>query len=276
MTALSNKPVALVTGGAKRIGAEICRTLHRRGFNVVLHYRHAESEAMQLLESLNHDRPGSCVMHQASLCNIEDIESLALFARQAWGRLDVLVNNASSFYPTELSQAKEEDWDELMSSNLKGAFFLSQKLAPALKVQQGCIVNIIDIYAQNPLKGHPIYCIAKAGLVAMTQALALELGPDVRVNGVSPGAILWPEANEPETNEPETNEPETREPKASGSKVNESQAFEQGLQQEIIKRTCLQRRGEPQDIAQTVAFLVEDALFITGQIIAVDGGRLSR
>lgn len=252
MTQQNDRPVTVITGGAKRIGAEICATLHQRGFNIVLHYRHAKKEARQLSESLNARRPKSCVLHQAELNDLEDIEGLAHYATQAWGRLDLLVNNASSFYPTPVLQAQETDWDDLMSSNLKGAFFLSQKLAPALQKQQGSIINIIDIYAQHPLKNHPIYCIAKAGLVAMTQSLALELGPDIRVNGVSPGAILWPETD-------------------TQDKDKQDQ-----VQQEIIRRTCLERRGEPKDIAQTVAFLAQDAPFISGQIIAVDGGRLTR
>lgn len=251
MTQKNNHPVALITGGAKRIGAEICATLHQRGFNIILHYRHAEQEARQLSESLNAQRPKSCVLHKATLNDLNDIEGLSHKATQAWGRLDLLVNNASSFYPTPVLQAQETDWEELMSSNLKGAFFLSQKLVPLLQKQQGSIVNIIDIYAQHPLKNHPIYCIAKAGLVAMTQSLALELGPDIRVNGVSPGAILWPETDT-----------------QNSSKQNQ-------LQQEIIQRTCLERRGQPRDIAQTVAFLAQEAPFISGQIIAVDGGRLT-
>ena len=251
MTQKNDQPVVLVTGGAKRIGAEICSTLHQRGFNIILHYRHAKEEAAQLSALLNSQRPESCLLHQASLNDMKDIESLAHFARQAWGRFDLLVNNASSFYPTPISQAQEADWEDLMSSNLKGAFFLSQKLVPALKKQQGCIVNIIDLYAQSPLKEHPIYCIAKAGLVAMTQSLALELGPDIRVNGVSPGAILWPETDIQNTNK-------------------------QSQQQEILQRTCLKRRGNPSDIAQTVAFLAQEAPFISGQIITVDGGRLTR
>ena len=251
MTQKNNHPVALITGGAKRIGAEICATLHQRGFNIILHYRHAEQEARQLSESLNAQRPKSCVLHKATLNDLIDIEGLSHKATQAWGRLDLLVNNASSFYPTPILQAQETDWEELMSSNLKGAFFLSQKLVPLLQKQQGSIVNIIDIYAQHPLKNHPIYCIAKAGLVAMTQSLALELGPDIRVNGVSPGAILWPETDV-----------------QNSSKQNQ-------LQQEIIQRTCLERRGQPRDIAQTVAFLAQEAPFISGQIIAVDGGRLT-
>ncbi|MBL4606527.1 MAG: pteridine reductase [Pseudomonadales bacterium] len=254
MTQQNNNPVALITGGAKRIGAEICSTLHQRGFNIILHYRNAEEEAQQLSTSLNALRPKSCLVHQAALNKLEDIEGLAHYTTHAWGRVDLLVNNASSFYPTPVLQAQEADWDELMSSNLKGAFFLSQKLVPALQAQRGSIVNIIDVYAEHPLKNHPIYCIAKAGLRAMTQSLSLELGPDIRVNGVSPGAILWPESDIQNT------------PNA----LKQEQA-----QREIIQRTNLKRRGEPQDIAKTVAFLALDAPFISGQIIAVDGGRLT-
>jgi len=240
-------PVALVTGGAKRIGAQICQTLHARGFNIVLHYRHAEESARELAHRLNDQRPDSCIAQQGELTSLHEVEKLAQTACQAWQRLDLLVNNASRFYATPFEQATEEAWHDLLGSNLKGAFFLSRQVAAELKKRQGNIVNIVDVYAQSPLKDHSIYCIAKAGLVAMTRCLALELAPAVRVNGVAPGAILWPAHEE---------------------------ASSTDTQKKIIERTLLARQGHPVDIANTVVFLAQ-APFITGQIIVVDGGRFT-
>lgn len=246
-TTSANAPVALVTGAAKRIGAQICRTLHAHGFNIVLHYRHAYEDACALARHLNQLRPQSCVLQQADLSSLAEIHALAQNASAHWQGLDLLVNNASSFYATPLAHSSEQDWDDLLGSNLKGAFFLSQQLASTLTAQQGGIVNIVDIYAQTPLKNHSIYCIAKAGLLAMTRSLALELAPSVRVNAVAPGAILWPEQAE-----------------------NESAA----LRKKIIERTALARAGNPGDIANSVLFLAQSP-FITGQILNVDGGRLT-
>jgi pteridine reductase len=239
-------PVALVTGAAQRLGAEICRSLHARGYRIIIHYRHSVEPAEGLRDELNAQRPDSAVIFSANMNSLPDVRALADAALLQWQRVDVLVNNASGFYPTAIESATESDWDELFSSNLKGPFFLSQALAPALRKTNGCIVNLVDIYAQKPLRGFPVYSMAKAGVSMMTQSLALELAPEVRVNGVSPGAILWPE-HETEYSKQE--------------------------RQNINDRVPLQRQGEASDIAQTVVFLVADAPYISGQIIAVDGGR---
>ena len=244
MTAQHNK-VALITGGAQRIGAQIAGTLHSAGFNIIVHYRQSESQARQLIERLNNDRADSAQCLQANLNIDQDVSTLADKAMQCWGRIDVLINNASSFYPTEMGNCNDAQWHDLMNSNVKGAFFLSQALIPGLKLQQGCIINIVDIHSERPLKTHPIYCMAKAALAMMTKSLAKELGPDIRVNGVSPGAILWPEQDD----------------------------FGLQQQQQILDRISLARAGEPDDIANTVLFLASHAPYITGQIIAVDGGR---
>jgi pteridine reductase len=242
----SNSPVALVTGAAQRLGAEICRSLHARGYRIIIHYRYSVEPAEGLRDELNAQRPDSAVIFSANMNSLPEVRALADAALLQWQRVDVLVNNASGFYPTAIESATESDWDELFSSNLKGPFFLSQALAPALRKTSGCIVNLIDIYAQKPLRGFPVYSMAKAGMSMMTQSLALELAPEVRVNGVSPGAILWPE---------------------------QETEYSKQERQNINHRVPLQRQGEAGDIAQTVAFLVADAPYISGQIIAVDGGR---
>lgn len=241
-----NQPVALVTGGAQRIGAQICRQLHGRGYRIIIHYRHSLKEAEQLRDELNSLRPESAALVAADMTALADVQSLAEQAQELWQRIDVLVNNASSFYPTAIGEATEADWDALMGSNLKGPFFLSQALAPALKASGGCIVNLVDIYAKNPLPSHSVYCMAKAGVAMMTQSLALELAPEIRVNGVSPGNILWPE---------------------------HASAYWEQEKQALTERVPLGREGGVSDIAKTVAFLVIDAPYITGQILAVDGGR---
>lgn len=242
----TNPPVALVTGAAQRLGAEICRSLHGRGYRIVIHYRHSHAAAEDLRDELNSLREDSAVIFTADMNSLTDVRGLAAKAISHWQRLDVLINNASGFYPTPIATADDGDWDALFNSNLKGPFFLSQAVAPALKASAGCIVNLVDIYAQKPLSGFPIYSMAKAGVAMMTQSLALELAPDIRVNGVSPGAILWPEQE-------------------TDYSIKEKQDLKQ--------RVPLQRQGEARDIAQTVTFLVADAPYITGQIIAVDGGR---
>ncbi|NRB38975.1 MAG: pteridine reductase [Pseudomonadales bacterium] len=244
MTNVENK-VVLITGGAQRIGAEIAKTFHHAGFNIVVHYRHSETQALLLVDELNHQRADSAIGFQADLNKLEEVEKLAEDAHLAWGQLDCLINNASSFYATELNTCTELQWDDLINANVKGAFFLSQALIPSLKIQQGNIINIVDIHSDRPLKNHPIYSIAKAGLAMMTKSLAKELGPDIRVNGISPGAILWPEQDD----------------------------FGEQQQQEILDRISLSRTGTPEDIANTALFLARQAPYITGQIIAVDGGR---
>jgi pteridine reductase len=245
MTASNNK-VALVTGAAHRIGERIAKELHDSGYRIVIHYRNSAAAAQQLVDKLNQQRADSAHCLQANLADLQAIKTLASAAVNRWGRLDALVNNASSFYPTDIQTSTEDQWEELMSANVKGAFFLSQALIPELEKNRGCIVNLIDIHADAPLKNHSIYCIAKAGAAMMTKSLANDLGPNIRVNGISPGAILWPE-NEAEL---------TVEAKAS-----------------ILKRVPLEKVGDPGDIARTAKFLICDAPYITGQIIAVDGGR---
>jgi len=241
-----DSPVALITGAARRIGAEIARQLHACGYRVLVHYRTSEAEAQALVAQLNQTRTDSALALQADLTDLAQIDQLAEAAGGRWGRLDALINNASSFYPTPLSQATEADWDDLIGSNLKAPFFLCQALAPALTASRGAIVNIADIHGQRPLKEHPIYCAAKAGNIMLTQSLARELAPQVRVNGVAPGAILWPE--------------QTAGPSP-------------GKQETILQRVPLQRSGDASDIALVVVFLVRQSPYITGQIIAVDGGR---
>ena len=244
--AASNQPVALVTGGAQRIGAEICRCLHGRGYRIIIHYRHSSAAAQQLCKDLNAQRPQSAATLAADMTSLAQVQALAEQALEVWQRVDVLINNASGFYPTPIGEATEADWDALMGSNLKGPFFLSQALALALGKNSGCIINLVDIYSKNPLPSHNIYCMAKAGVAMMTQSLALDLAPAIRVNGVSPGNILWPE--------------------------HASDYWEQE-KQELTERVPLKREGEASDIAKTVVFLVADAPYITGQILAVDGGR---
>lgn len=239
-----NDKVALITGAAHRIGAEMARRLHGAGMNIALHYRDSKERAEALAAELKQQRPDSVVLIQADLLETAALSGVIAAACRPWQRLDVLINNASTFYPTPMESAGEADWDDLIGSNLKAPFFLSQAAAPELKKQGGCIVNIVDIHAQRPMKGYPIYSAAKAGLAMLTMALARELGPEIRVNGVAPGAILWPE-RELRPNTKET----------------------------IIKRTALKRQGAPADIAKTVLFLIRDADYISGQIINVDGGR---
>ena len=242
-TALTDK-VALITGAAHRIGATIARTLHAEGMNIALHYRSSRSAAEVLHVELNRLRPNSVILIQADLLDVNSLPGLVQTAEAAWGRLDVLVNNASTFYPTAIGSITEHHWDDLLGSNLKAPLFLSQAAAPALAKQRGCIVNIIDIHAQRPMKGFPVYSIAKAGLAMLTMSLARELGPNIRVNGVAPGAILWPEHELAEENKAK-----------------------------IIDRTALKRQGEPADIARAVRYLVCDADYVSGQILNVDGGR---
>lgn len=246
MTQNHNHPVALVTGSAQRIGAETVKRLHSESYSIVLHYRNSSTAAEQLKDELNAIRPNSTAVVKADLNTASDIQQLAESAQSAFGRIDLLVNNASSFYPTPVGTVNEDNWHDLMSSNLKAPFFLSQALAPELAKNQGAIINLIDIHADRPLKAHPVYCMAKAGLAMMTKSLAKELGPEVRVNGVAPGAILWPEQ--------------------SGEMSEQQKA-------DILDRVPLGRAGEPADIANTIVFLATKAPYISGQIIAVDGGR---
>ncbi len=238
--------VVLVTGGAKRIGAAICRRLHTAGAMVAIHYRNSGQEARALENELNASRQHSAAAFPADLLDLNVLPELVQQVIKKFGRLDALVNNASSFYATPLADIDEQQWHDLLGSNLRAPLFLAQAAADELRRRQGCIVNIADIHADRPMRGYLLYSVAKAGLVALTRALAQELAPQVRVNAVAPGAIIWPE---------------------SGIWQNESQ------RREIIAHSLLERAGEPDDIARTVTFLIQDAPYITGQIIAVDGGR---
>lgn len=238
-----NKNV-FITGAAKRIGAACAKMLHARGCNIFLHYNASQQEALQLFNELNLIRPNSVKLMQADLLKMDELTLLAKEAVLAWGTLDVLINNASAFYAQGVTEVSEQSWDNLLGSNLKAPFFLSQAVSGALSISHGCIINIIDIHAERGLKGYPVYSISKAGLVSMTKVLAKELAPGIRVNGVSPGAILWPEKNSSEQEK-----------------------------DDVLQRVALKRRGEPEDIAKAVCFLVDDAEYMTGQIITVDGGR---
>ncbi|WIO74941.1 pteridine reductase [Porticoccaceae bacterium LTM1] len=246
MNPQTDSPVALITGAARRIGACIAETLHRDGYNLILHYRGSASEANALAKKLNAVRTNSVATLQADLTDISSVQQLADASKNQWQRLDLLVNNASSFYPTPLREANLEQWDNLIGSNLKGPFFLCQALAEPLREHRGCIINIADIHGDQPLAEHSIYCIAKAGNRMMTKTLAKELAPDVRVNGIAPGAIMWPE---------------------NAAELTEQQ------KQKILAKVPLNRPGSPEDIAQAVRFLARSASYITGQVISVDGGR---
>lgn len=235
---------ALVTGGVRRIGAAIARALHATGMNLALHYRYSETEAVRLQDELNARRPDSVVLLQGDLLDTHRLPDLVAETIDRWGRLDLLVNNASSFYPTPLESATETQWDDLMGSNLKAPFFLAKAAAPELCRRHGNVINMVDIHAERPLDQHPIYCAAKAGLVMLTKSLARELGPNVRVNGIAPGAILWPE-----------------------------EGISDAAKDDTLKRTTLKRLGDPDDIARTLLFLIRDGAYITGQILSVDGGR---
>ena len=240
------KKTVLVTGGARRVGAAICRRLHAAGANVMIHYRASAADARALAKALNTARKGSAACVKGDLLQRETPCALVAACIAEFGRLDVLVNNASSFYATPVGRINERAWDDLIGTNLKAPLFIAQAAVRELKKRHGCIVNIVDIHAESPLKDYVIYSIAKGGLAALTRSLARELAPAVRVNGVSPGPILWPDAEIWKS---------TKTRKA------------------IVDRTLLKRVGEPDDIARTVEFLVVSAPYVTGQIIAVDGGR---
>ena len=240
-TTLNGKTV-LITGAAQRIGAEIARALHRQGANIALHFRSSREQARRLASELEDQRSESIELIQADLLKTGEASNVIAKAQQRWRRLDALINNASAFYPTPIGKIDEKSWDELMGSNLKAPLLLSQAAAPHLKESRGSIINLVDIHGQRPLAGHVVYCAAKAGLVMLTQSLALELAPEVRVNAIAPGAILPPPDKE-------------------------------AIPQSMVDQVPLQRAGEPSDIAQTIAFLVQPGAYITGQVIAVDGGK---
>lgn len=262
-----NSPVALITGAAKRIGATMAKTLHSAGYRVIIHYGHSAEDAYALVNSLNAERPNSAICLQADLCKLEDITRLAEQATapdafslgsntvhaesnvkagsnvKAMGRIDVLINNASSFYPTPLGDISANDWQALVGSNVQGPLFLSQALWPTLKASNGCIINMVDMHIDRPLPHHTVYGLAKTALASITRSLAVEMAPEVRVNGIAPGAILWPERE-----------------------------LEHDQKQRLLDSIPLGGLGSPEDIANTATFLIS-ANYITGQVIYVDGGR---
>ncbi|HEV8694716.1 MAG TPA: pteridine reductase [Lysobacter sp.] len=244
------RPVALITGSAKRIGATIARTLHAAGYDLALHCRSSRSELDVLAAELETARPGSTFTHRADLSEFDRLPELVARTIGRYGRLDALVNNASAFHPTPIGQATPAQWDALFASNARAPFFLAQAAASHLTATRGAIVNLTDIYGERPLREHTIYCMAKAALIMMTKSLALELGPAVRVNAVSPGAILWPEDSTP----------------LNGTNT--------AAQQAMLGRTPLARTGTPEEVAEAVRWLLQDASYCTGQVLHLDGGRL--
>ena len=234
----------LITGGAKRIGARIARTLHAQDMNLVIHFNTSSDDANELCSELNSIRNDSAIAIGANLTSQDEVESLINKVIERTGQLDVLINNASTFYPTPIEDITLDDWDNLVGTNLKAPLFLCKYAAPHIKKSKGSIINMVDIHASKPLKNHSIYGSAKSGLVMLTRSLAKDLAPEVRVNGIAPGMILWPENEPPEE-----------------------------IKQKVVSLIPLKRSGEQNDIAKTVHFLIADADYITGQIIAVDGGR---
>lgn len=236
--------MALVTGAAKRIGATIAERLHTAGYDLVLHYRESQAPAQALAAKLDAERADSTLLLQCDLAELDRLPGMIDATLARFGRLDALVNNASSYYRTPVGSITRSDWDGLISANAMGPLFLTQAASQALRAQRGCVVNIVDIYAERPLEQHTVYCMAKAALGMMTLSLARELGPEVRVNGVAPGNMLWSE--------------------------NPVKAETLGV---VVDRTALRRQGQPQDIAEAVRWLILDAPYVTGQIIRIDGGR---
>lgn len=240
------EPVALITGAAQRIGRTVAQTLHARGYSIIVHYRQSAEAANSLCIELNEKRANSAAAIAADFADIDALLPFADAVLDRFGRLDALINNASDFYPTPLATVTIQDWDRLFASNVRAPLFLAQAFTAALSASRGCIINMADIYAERPLANHGVYCSAKAALVMLSKSLALELAPAVRVNAIAPGAILWPE---------------------------QSSEFSAQEQRNMQDKVPLKRSGSPEDIAKTIAFLVCDAPYITGQTIAVDGGR---
>ncbi len=240
---LSGRTV-LVTGAARRVGATVARVLHAHGANVVVHYRSSADDAAALVRELTGARAGSAVSLECDLLDVTQLPALVKAASGAFGALDILVNNASTFYPTPVGDITEIDWDDLIGTNLKAPLFLAQAAAPALHERGGLIINMADIHGMKPLRRYPVYSIAKAGLIMLTRSLARELGPHVRVNAVAPGPVMWPE-----------------------------EGLDPELQQKITQRTALKRPGSPEDVARACLFFAAEAPYVTGQVLAVDGGR---
>ena len=237
--------IILITGGAKRVGAAICRRLHAAGARLMIHYRRSAGEARLLQAELNHARADSVALIQADLLDLNKLPGIVDRTLQTFGRLDALVNNASSFFPTPIGEITPQAWDDLIGTNLRAPLFLAQAAAPALRKSQGAIVNIVDIHAERPLKNFVVYSVAKAGLVAVTRSLARELAPEVRVNAIAPGPILWPDDS----------------------------SFDELSRQRVVSHTPLKREGDPDDIAKAVYYLIAEATYVTGDTISVDGGR---
>ncbi len=235
---------ALVTGAARRIGADIARALHGAGANVVLHYRSSGEDATALARELNERRDASATVAECDLLDVAQLPALVQAVKDAFGGLDILVNNASTFYPTPVGDITAIDWDDLVGTNLRAPLFLAQAAAPTLREARGLIVNLADIHGMKPLRRYPVYSIAKAGLIMLTKALARELGPHVRVNALAPGPVLWPE-----------------------------DGLDPELREKITRRTALKRTGSPQDVARACLFFATEAPYVTGQILAIDGGR---
>ncbi len=248
MTTATTLPLAglavLITGGARRVGAAIARRLHAHGASLLIHHRASRADAAALVAEFNAERPESAAAHSADLLDVATLPALVNAAIGAFGRLDVLVNNASTFYPTPLGEITLAQWDDLMGTNLRGPLFLAQAAAPELRLRRGLVLNMIDIHGLRPLKRHTVYCVAKAGLVMLTQSLARELGPSVRVNAIAPGPVMWPEG-----------------------------AVDPDLKARIVERTALKRIGSPDDVAKAALYFVKDAPYVTGQVLPVDGGR---
>jgi len=238
--------VVLVTGAARRVGAVIAATFHAEGARIAVHYRNSRAEAEALVARLEAERPGSAQAFAADLADVAACERLPAAVVRAFGRLDVLVNNASSFYPTPVGSITPDQFDDLVGSNLRAPLFLTQAAAPELAKREGLVLNIADIHGLRPLRRHAVYSAAKAGLVMLTRSLARELGPAIRVNAVAPGPVMWPE-----------------------------QGVDAELRERIVARTALKRAGTPQDVARAALFFAKDAPFVTGEVLAVDGGRLA-
>ena len=236
---------ALITDGARRIGAEICRVLHKEGLNLVIHYHSSKEEAHALQQELHAERPDSVLLVQGDILSIPKLQNLVFETVEEFGRLDILINSASTFYATPVGKTEEQDWEDLVGTNLKAPYFLTEAAAPELREHKGCVINLADIHGERTLRHHPVYTAAKAGLISLTKSMARELAPEVRVNAIAPGAILWPEND-----------------------------LDEMAKQRIVSRIPLKRPGTPEDIAKAVRFLIFDADYITGQVIAVDGGRL--
>jgi pteridine reductase len=240
----SGRPVALITGASRRIGAAIARALHAAGYDLALHHRRDDDRMDELVGELESRRPRSTLELRAELADMDDLPLLVADVIMRFERIDVLVNNASAFFPTPIGETTPQQWDTLFAANARAPFFLAQAAAPHLRATSGSIINLVDIYAERPLKNHTLYCMAKAALVMLTMSLAKELGPEVRVNGIAPGAVLWPEAG-----------------------------IDDERQQKLIAKTALKRAGDPQDVADAALYLIRDARYTTGEILRVDGGR---